>query len=271
MSRIIVFGGGGSIGSELVRQLAPDNSVHVLDNNETAMFDLVEEQRLKGYDVTGRVGDIRNQRTVDEAFESFSPDLVFLAAALKHVTPSEQFPRQVALTNIIGLLNVVEAAKRNGSKLVFISTDKVVNASSIMGVSKRFGELAVRNAGFNSVRFGNVLGSRGSVITIWEKQIAEGRDLTITDKRMERYVMTISQAVELVIEASKMPQDGRIIILDMGPRVKIIDLANDLIKASGKELGIREIGIRPGEELSEDLMTASESARARREEKFYII
>ncbi len=140
-----------------------------------------------------------------------------------------------------------------------------------MGCSKRFAEIMVRNAGYNSVRFGNVLGSRGSVIPIWQKQMDEGLPLTITDPNMTRYMMTLEQAVSLVVEASKMPQDGRVIILDMGAKINVLNLAKGILERSGSTVGIKEIGIRPGETLTEELMNESEKQKAVKEGKFYII
>lgn len=261
MSKILVTGGAGSVGSELVRQLHPEHEVEIIDINETAMFDLVEELGIKG-----RVGDIRDSEVLQGKY-----DIIYHCGALKHVTPNEQEPIEAVKTNILGTYNVIEFAKKTGTKLINISTDKVVNGESIMGLTKKIAEKMVKNAGFVSVRFGNVMGSRGSVIPIWQKQMDEGKPLTITDKRMERYMMTIPQAVELVIEASKMPQDGRIVILDMGEPINILDLAMGILDRSGAAVGVKEIGIRPGETLSEKLMTEEEKQKAVKEGDFWII
>lgn len=269
---ILVTGGAGSIGSELVRQLVSKNKIYILDNNETAFFDLYEELKQKGYNVDGKIGDIRDEEILSDIPKFYGyPDIIFHCAALKHVTPSEWTPMEYVKTNIIGTNNILKFALRYDIKLVNISTDKVVNADSVMGITKKLTEKIVKNKGFNSVRFGNVMGSQGSVFSIWQKQINENRNLTITDPKMTRYMMTIPQAVELVIEASKMPQDGRIVILDMGQPVNIMDLATGILKASGKNLETEIIGIRPGEALEEKLMTSEEEKRAIKVDKFWVI
>ena len=271
--RILVTGGGGSIGSELVRQLAIQNKVFILDNNETATFDLTEELKQEGYWVNCRVGDIRDMRTVEDVFSDFKPQFIFHVAAYKHVTPMEAYPIEAIQTNIIGTWNVISTAKKWSSteKFVYISTDKVINSHSIMGATKRVGEIMARNQGYTVVRFGNVMGSRGSVIPLWQNQIDRGKPITITDKRMERYFMTIPQACELVIEASKLSVGGETMILDMGEPINILDLAKGIIERSDKDIEIREIGIRPGESLKEELMTEEEKKIAIKSGKFYII
>lgn len=268
---ILVTGGAGSIGSEIVRQLAPNNHVYILDINETGLFDLYEELKQKGYDVYAGIGDIRtfDFHTILHGFGK--PDYIFHAAALKHVTPSSWNPKEYVETNILGTLRVVEFARLGGIKLINISTDKIINANSIMGATKKVAEIIVKNANFVSVRFGNVLGSRGSVIPIWQKQIDEGLPLTITDSRMERYMMTIPQAVHLVIEAARIGKEWSIMILDMGKPIKILDLAKEIIERSGKQIEIKEIGIRPGETLTEKLMTEEEEQIAVKEGNFWII
>ena len=272
MRKILVTGGAGSIGSELVRQLAPAHKVFVLDINETALFDLLEELRLKGLDVVGRVGDVRMPEVFADIEREFGcPDVTYHAAALKHVTPNEWHPVEAVQTNILGTLNAVKFAKRTGSWFVFISTDKVVNAESIMGLTKKIGEKIVKNAGFVSVRFGNVMGSRGSVLPIWQAQIDKGEPLTVTDERMERFMMTIPQAVSLVIEAGDVGKPGEILILDMGEPVNILELAKKVLAESGKDVGIRMIGVRPGETLNERLATEEEIQTMRKEGKFYIL
>lgn len=271
---ILITGGAGSIGSELVRQLAPDNRIFVLDFNETAFFDLVTELRAKKYKVSGRVGDIRNKETLTDVFSDFRPDIVFHAAAYKHVTPMEMYPREAVETNIIGTLNLVEHAKRyETKKFIFISTDKAVQNTCTMGATKRVAEVIVRNQGkgFTSVRFGNVLGSRGSVVPIWQKQIDEGRNITVTDASMTRYMMSIEEACQLVIKASEVGVGGEIIILDMGQKIKVLDLAKEIIAKSRKDVGIDFIGIRPGEEMTEKLMSEEEEKSAIKKGKFFII
>lgn len=270
--RILITGGGGSIGSELVRQLAPKNKIFILDYNETASFDLTEELNLKGYKVFCRVGDVRDYKTVEDVFSDFKPEIIFHAAALKHVTPNEQYPIEAINTNILGTYNVIHCAKRYGvKKLVYVSTDKVIHANSIMGATKKVGEIMAKNSGYIAVRFGNVLGSRGSVIPIWQQQADKGEPLTITHPDMKRYFMTIPQACELVIKACEIGKPGQIMILDMGKPIKILDLAKEIIKKSGKNLKLKMIGVRPGETMDEKLMTHEEELRAKKVEQFWII
>lgn len=273
--RILITGGGGSIGSELVRQLCKHNKIFILDFNETATFDLTEELKLKGHWVYCRVGDIRNKETVDDVFSDFKPEIIFHAAAYKHVTPMQNYPEEAVQTNIIGTLNLIRAAKRWEcvKKFVFISTDKSIHSNSIMGATKRVGEIMVKNQGkgFIVVRFGNVLGSRGSVIPLWQNSINKGEPLNVTDERMERYFMTIPQACELVVEASEIGKGGEIIILDMGKPVNVLEVAKRVLEESGSNVGIKMIGIRPGETLNEKLMTEEEEKIAIKKGKFYII
>lgn len=271
--KILITGAAGSIGSELYRQLAPNNIVMALDFNETALFDLHEEYRLKGHDVHYRLGDVRDQDVINSVFDTFRPNIVYHSAALKHVTPNEAFPREATKTNVIGTLNVVGAAKRLGvKKLVYISTDKVINSNSVMGVTKRLGELVARNAGYIAVRFGNVLGSRGSVIPIWQRQLDANEPLTITDERMERYFMSIEEACELVIKAGETGPPGSVMVMDMGEKVNVLQAAKDILgKLRKPDYPINIIGIRPGETLSEGLMTEEESKRAVKQDRFWVI
>lgn len=272
--RVLVTGAGGSIGSELVRQLAKSKLVYCLDNNETSTFDLVEELKRKGYGVYGRIGDIRDVRTVEDVFEDWKPHEVYHAAAYKVVPAMEYVPQEAIQTNCIGTWNVVAAAKkRSVKKFVFISTDKAVNSNSVMGMTKRLGETLVKNQGkgFVVVRFGNVMGSRGSVIPIWESQMNRGEPLTVTDERMERYFMSIPEAVGLVIKAGEMGRGGEIICLDMGKKVNIMKLAESILVESKSDVGIQKIGLRPGETLTEDLMTSEERVKARKQGNYWII
>lgn len=273
--RVLVTGGAGSIGSEIVRQLAPHNKIFIIDTNETGTFDLREELKQEGFWVHSRTGDIRDKNVIKDVFEDFKPQYIFHAGALKHVTPGEEYPEEMVYTNILGTLNLVQEAKRWEclEKFVFISTDKVVNANCIMGITKLCAEGIVRRAGkqFVAVRFGNVLGSRGSVIPIWQKQIDAGKPITITDQRMTRYMMTIPEAVNLVIEAGTRGKDGQVFILDMGEQINILDLALDILGKSKKHLDYKIIGMRPGETLDEKLMTAEEEIIAKKEGNFWII
>ncbi len=230
--------------------------------------------KSKKYRVDGRVGNVRDRDTVTDVFSDFKPDIVFHAAAYKHVSPMEMYPREAVETNILGTLNLVEHAKKYETrKFIFISTDKAVQSTSIMGATKRVSEVIVRNQGkgFTSVRFGNVLGSRGSVIPLWQKQIDQGHNITVTDPEMTRYMMSIEEACQLVIKASEVGTGGEIIILDMGNKVKVLDLAKEIIAKSRKDVGIDFIGIRPGEEMTEKLMSEEEEKSAIKKGKFFII
>lgn len=266
--KVLITGGGGSIGSELVRQLSVKHKVFILDNNETDMFLLTEELQGSGRWVYGRVGDVRDMDTVFDVFSDFRPDIVIHAAALKHVKPNEAYPIEAIQTNVIGTFNVLQQAKNfNVTNFVFISTDKVVNANSVMGQTKRLGETMVKNAGYTAVRFGNVAGSRGSVLPIWEAQIKRGEPITITDTRMKRYFMSIEEACSLVIKAMHMNMKGKTVVLDMGEQVSILELAKKLYPKHKR----RVIGIRPGETLEEKLMTVEESLQAVKRGKFYVL
>lgn len=269
--RILVAGGAGSIGSELVRQLAVNNKVFVLDSNESNAFDLTEELSHEGYWVKPRIGDIRNKETVADLFEDFKPQFVFQAAAYKHVSPMEMYPEEAISTNIMGTYNLLREAKRYEclEKFVFISTDKAVSSASVMGATKRVGEIMVKNQGGIAVRFGNVMGSRGSLIPIWQRQIDQGKPITITDKRMTRYMMTIPEAVGLVIEAAETGKGGEIFCLEMGKPVNIYDLAMEILGKSGSSVGVKEIGMRPGETLEERLWLSEE--KPEKLGNFYVI
>lgn len=273
--RILITGAAGSIGSEIVRQVVKNNKVFILDQNETGMFDIIEKYKKEGCWCYGRVGDIRDEKTLTDIFSDFKPQIIFHAAALKHVTPGEWYPREYVHTNILGTLNLIEQAKKweCTEKFIFISTDKAVQSSSIMGATKRVSEIIVRNQGkgFIVVRFGNVLGSRGSVIPIWQEQIDTGKKLTVTDKRMTRYMMTIEEAVELVLKAAEEGKGGEIFCLDMGEKVNILDLAYDILNKAGKTPVVEVIGMRPGEQLTEKLMTEEEEKVAIKKDKFFII
>lgn len=272
--RILITGAAGSIGSELVRQLTPNNKVYAIDNNESGLFEVIEENKGRGW-CYGRVADIRETAVVGDVFSDFKPEIIFHAAALKHVPLMELTPREAVNTNIIGTLNLVEHAKKWEclEKFVFISTDKAVQSTSVMGATKRVSEIIVRNQGkgFVVVRFGNVLGSRGSVIPIWQKAIDRGESIKITDERMSRYIMTLDEAVNLVIQASEFGKGGEIIALDMGKKINILDLAKKVLREARSDVPIEVIGIRPGEVLSESLMSEEEEAGATRFGNFYII
>lgn len=273
--RILITGGAGSIGSEIARQLAPGNKIWILDINESATFELRQEIEAQGHWVHSRTGDIRDINTIKDVFEDFKPQYVFHAAALKHVSPNEEYPIEAIQTNIIGTYNVLAEAKRWEclEKFVFISTDKVVNAHCIMGITKLCAESIVRRAGekFVAVRFGNVLGSRGSVIPIWQRQIESGKPITVTDPRMERYMMTISEAVSLVIEAGAKGQGGEAWILDMGKKINVLELAKNILNKADYKVDVKISGIRVGETLDEKLMTEEEEKFAIKKDRFFVI
>lgn len=265
--KILITGFSGSIGSELTRQLCIGNEIYGIDINENG-YNLIEELRQKGHNVKGIVGDVRDKNV----FTGIGiPDIIFHCAALKHVTPSGWNPEEYVRTNILGTINVLNFANKNGIKMVNISTDKVVNPNSIMGATKKVAEIAVRDAGHISVRFGNVMGSHGSLLEIWQRQMDKGEPITVTDKRMERYMMTIPEACELIIEAAEKGERGDIMIMDMGKRVNILELAKEVINRTGEPKEIKIIGVRPGELLKEILMSPEEEERAVRSGKFWII
>ena len=270
MKRVLITGIAGSIGAELARQLERSYSIYGVDINETGLFDIVTD-----LGISGRVGDIRHEQTVRDIFSDFKPQIVFHAAAYKHVTPMEWTPLEAIQTNVLGLYNLLHYSKVYPvEKFVFISTDKAVQSNSIMGATKRLGEIMVKNQGkgFVVVRFGNVLGSRGSVIPIWQRQIDQNKPITVTDERMERYFMTIEEAVRLVIEASKIGKGGEIMVLDMGKKVKIMDLAKSLVNSlKGYAEGIEITGMRSGEVLSEEIMFEEEKKIAQKINGIYVI
>jgi FlaA1/EpsC-like NDP-sugar epimerase len=266
--RILVTGAAGSIGSELIKQLWKGNDLYCLDLNEMGLHQL-----KRNYGVAVRVGDIRNKDTLRNVFDDFRPEIVFHAAAYKSVDMMEYVPEEAIYTNVVGTMSLIEYSKiYEVEKFVFISTDKAVNAKSIMGKTKSLGETMTINSGkgYCAVRFGNVLGSRGSLLEIWEEQLNKNQPLTITEENMERYFMTIPEAVNLVIEASRMSKGGEIICFEMGNPVKIKDLALGIIKELGRG-EVKTIGNRGGESLTEVLMTEEERKVAKKVGNFYVI
>jgi FlaA1/EpsC-like NDP-sugar epimerase len=265
--RILITGAGGSIGAEISRQVSRfDPEVLVLlDHDETHLHDLM--CTLSG-NSTPVLSDIRNRRETERIFMGFRPDLVFHAAAHKHVPLLESHPAEAVRTNVVGTRNIVEAARAAQVRhLVFISTDKAVRPANVLGHSKRIGEQLVlggapADSAWCAVRFGNVLGSRGSVIPTFLRQIAEGGPVTVTDPRMTRYFMSIPEAVRLVLQATAMSGGGEIFMLDMGQPVRILDVAERLIRLSGRAVGdeveVRITGMRPGEKLAEELTIPDE-------------
>lgn len=269
---ICITGFAGSIGSELTRQLAPHNKLCGIDIHETEAFDLYEELYQEGKPIFTIMGDICNGNLLKRAYKTFGKfDYIFHCAALKHVMPSAWWPEEYVKTNILGTLRAIELAKINNAKLINISTDKVVDSTCVMGATKRVAEIAVRDAGFVSVRFGNVMGSRGSVLELWQKQIDNKKPLTVTDKNMKRYMMTIPEAVGLVIEAAEVGQPGQIIVLKMGKPVGILELAEKILKEKRSEVGVKMIGRRVGEKLEEVLMDEDEKKRVREIGNFWVI
>jgi FlaA1/EpsC-like NDP-sugar epimerase len=269
---VLVTGAGGSIGSELCRQLArlgPERIV-ALGRGENSIFELVQEfkQTLPGVRVDPVIADVRDHSRIARVLAEHRPFSVFHAAAHKHVPLMEANVTEAVLNNVLGTKNVVTlCAQYNVEHFVLISTDKAVHPTSVMGATKRIAELIVHQCarecknGYVAVRFGNVLGSRGSVVPTFMRQIAEGGPVTITHRDMTRYFMTIPEAVQLVLQAAAIGEEGEVFVLDMGEPVRIHDLATDLIRLSGLEPGqdieIRETGMRPGEKLYEELFFES--------------
>jgi FlaA1/EpsC-like NDP-sugar epimerase len=270
---ILVTGAAGSIGSEIVRQLCEYNpkKIILLDQAESPIYELemeLQEKKLRHL-TESVIADIRNLERLENVFNTFKPQYVFHAAAYKHVPLMEDNPSEALLTNVLGSKHLVDLAVKHAvEKFVLISTDKAVNPTNVMGCSKRIAEIYAQSANtkgttkFITTRFGNVLGSNGSVIPLFKKQIEAGGPLTVTDKNITRYFMTIPEACQLVLEAGMMGQGKEIFVFDMGESVKIYDLAVKMVKLSGLELGkdiqIKITGLRPGEKLYEELLTKSE-------------
>lgn len=282
---VMITGGGGSIGSELCRQIAMFNPKQLLifDIYENGAYDIQNElKRLyPSLDLKVLIGSIRDRARLDSVFDKYRPDVVFHAAAHKHVPLMEENPTEAIKNNVFGTLNVAEMADKYAVKrFVLISTDKAVNPTNVMGATKRLAEMLIQAMAkqsktiFAAVRFGNVLGSSGSVIPLFKKQIAEGGPVTVTHPDITRYFMTIPEAAQLVIQAGAMAMGGEIFVLDMGQPVKILDLARDLIRLSGlepdKDIKIVFTGLRPGEKLYEELLMAEEGLQATKHKKIYI-
>lgn len=274
---VLVTGAGGSIGSELCRQIAlfRPKSLLLLGHGENSIYSIEHELRSKFPDLETDplIADVQDIRRIEAIFRTHRPQVVFHAAAHKHVPLMERNPEEAIKNNVFGSKNVAECADKFGAeRFVLISTDKAVNPTSVMGATKRVAELFIQTLNtrsatkFAAVRFGNVLGSRGSVIPRFKQQIASGGPVTVTHPEMVRYFMTIPEAVQLVIQAGSMAQGGEVFILDMGKPVKIVDLAKDLIRLSGFEvetdIPITYTGIRPGEKLYEELLTNEEGLSA---------
>lgn len=282
---VLVTGASGSIGSEIMRRLIRFGVRRLVafEIDETELFNLERELgAIKGEDqeIHFVVGDIREQQKLDMVFQRYRPGVVFHAAAYKHVPMMEAFPEEAVKTNILGTRNLMETAHKYGTlKFINISTDKAVNPSSVMGASKRMSEVLGKHYDSRefkviSVRFGNVLGSRGSVIPIFLEQIRNGGPITVTHPDMKRYFMSISEAVLLVMQAAYMGNGGEVFVLDMGEPVKIVTLAETLIRLNnlepGEDIEIVFSGLRPGEKLFEELLTAEEGTDVTRHEKIYV-
>ena len=284
--RVMVTGGGGSIGSELCRQIASCEPKELLlvDIYENSAYAIQQELRRKygdKLDLQVQIASVRDSKKMDALFEHYRPEIVFHAAAHKHVPLMEDSPEEAVKNNVFGTFNVASSADRYGAeRFVLISTDKAVNPTNVMGATKRVCEMIVQamaqrsKTQFAAVRFGNVLGSNGSVIPLFKDQIACGGPVTVTHPDIVRYFMTISEAVSLVLEAGSMATGGEIFVLDMGKPMRILDLAENLIKLSGfipyKDIQIVFTGLRPGEKLFEELLMDEEGLRKTENRKIYI-
>jgi FlaA1/EpsC-like NDP-sugar epimerase len=283
--KILVTGGAGSIGSEFCRQTAKFNPslLLILDQDETAIFNISEELKEKfgNLKIVPIIADIQDKTKIDQVFKEFNPNIVFHAAAYKHVPLMEEHPDEAVKNNIFGTKIVADLAVENHiDKFVFISTDKAVNPKSVMGASKRIGEMICQalnkknSTKFISVRFGNVLNSQGSVIPIFKEQIKNGGPVKVTHPEMTRYFMTTSEACLLVMQAAMMGRGGEVFVLDMGKPVKIKDLAKELIRLSGlepdKDIAIVYTQPRPGEKIFEEILMAEEGTMSTANKKIFI-
>ena len=282
---VLVTGGGGSIGSELCRQIARfrPRRIIAMDIYENTVFELANEMKSKYPQLEFEVviGSVRSRERVHEVFEKYKPHVVFHAAAHKHVPLMEKNPKEAIKNNIIGTKNLIDMADEYSvSKFVLISTDKAVNPTNVMGATKRAGEMMLQEksthsrTSYTAVRFGNVLGSNGSVIPIFRKQIENGGPVTVTHPDITRYFMTIPEAVQLVIQAGAMADGGEIFVLDMGEPVRIMDLAENIIRLSGYiprvDIDIEITGLRPGEKLYEELLLDEENMKKTAHQKIYV-
>lgn len=273
---VLVTGGGGTIGSELCRQIAEHDPKRlvIFDIYENNAYDIQNELRRKypELDLVTLIGSVRDSKRIESVFKTYRPDIVYHAAAHKHVPLMEDSPNEAIKNNVFGTLKTAQCADKYGAKkFVLISTDKAVNPTNIMGASKRMCEMIIQSYNkrseteFVAVRFGNVLGSNGSVIPLFKKQIEAGGPVTVTDPDIIRYFMTIPEAVTLVLQAGASARGGEIFVLDMGKPVKILTLAENLIKLSGftphKDIKIEFIGLRPGEKLYEEMLMAEEGLK----------
>ena len=282
---VLVTGGGGSIGSELCRQIAQHNPLQlvILDIYENSVYEIQQELKrdYPDLDMVVLIASVRNTARIDEIFKIYRPDIVYHAAAHKHVPLMEDSPNEAIKNNVFGTLKVATAADKYGTqRFVLISTDKAVNPTNVMGASKRICEMVIQHMNRKSkteyvaVRFGNVLGSNGSVIPLFKKQIEQGGPVTVTSPDIIRYFMTIPEAVSLVLQAGAYAKGGEIFVLDMGEPMKIVDLAKNLIKLSGfrvdEDIKIEYIGLRPGEKMYEELLMNEEGLQETANKMIYI-
>lgn len=282
---VLITGGGGSIGSELCRQIAKRSPKRliVFDIYENNAYDIEQELKRKykeKLDICVEIGSVRDRDRLESVFKNYLPEIVFHAAAHKHVPLMEHSNCEAIKNNVLGTYNTADMSEKyNVKKFVLISTDKAVNPTNVMGASKRLCEMVIQcrtnsNTSFAAVRFGNVLGSNGSVIPLFKKQIENGGPITITDKRIIRYFMTIPEATQLVMQAGAMANNGELFVLDMGKPVRILDLAENMIKLSGlkpyKDIDIVEVGLRPGEKLYEELLMKSETLEKTENDMIFI-
>ena len=282
---VLVTGGGGSIGEELCRQIMLHNpkQLLMLDIYENSLYDIELELKAKypDSDIQAIIANIRDKERMFEIFDEFSPEIVFHAAAHKHVPLMENNPTEAIKNNVFGTYNLVNACDKYGTKrFILISTDKAVNPTNIMGATKRLCEMIIQakdkesETEYVAVRFGNVLGSNGSVVPLFKKQIAEGGPVTVTHKEITRFFMTIPEAVALVLQSITYAKGGEIFVLNMGEPVKIYDLAKSLIELSGltpgEDIEIEFTGLRPGEKLYEELLMDEENLQATGHEKIFI-
>jgi FlaA1/EpsC-like NDP-sugar epimerase len=284
--KVMITGGGGSIGSELCRQIAQNkpDSIIIFSRGENSLYNIGLElnHRFKDLKIELVVGNVEDFSKVMYSIQKYQPDIIFHAAAHKHVYFMEQDPEEAIKTNIFGTKNLAESAIMMGvEKFIMISTDKAINPTSIMGASKRAAEMIIQyfstmqdRTRFMAVRFGNVIGSRGSVIPLFRKQIEYGGPVTVTHPKVMRYFMTITEAVQLTLQAAALGNGGEVFVLDMGDPIKIIDLAKNLIILSGfvpeKDIKIKFIGLKPGEKLFEEPLSKRENLLATKRDKIFI-
>ena len=284
----MVTGGGGSIGSEIVRQLArySPKKIVIVDIYENNAYDIQQELRMeygKELDFVTLIASVRDFHRMNQIFDTYKPEIVFHAAAHKHVPLMENSPAEAIKNNVLGTFNVATLAlSHDVSRFVMISTDKAVNPTNVMGASKRCCEMIIQylsqqpdsKTDFVTTRFGNVLGSNGSVIPLFKRQIEQGKPVTVTHPDIIRYFMTIPEAVNLVLEASVLAQGGEIFVLDMGKPVRIVSLAENLIRMYGKrpykDVEIKFTGLRPGEKIKEELLMDEEGLQKTSNELIFI-